>query len=172
MTYLDIGLLIMRLVVGLVFVGHGSQKLFGWFDGPGMEGTMAMMESLNVRPPRLWAWVNALSEFFGGLGLALGLLTPFAAVALVGSMLVATFKVHWPNFWNSDQGIEFPLVMATVAFSVGLAGAGAYSLDSLLGLPLRAPVAYGIALALMLLFVGWITVESREEEAREEQPAA
>jgi putative oxidoreductase len=171
MTFLDIGLLILRVVVGLVFAGHGSQKLLGWFDGPGMEGTTAMMENLDMHPPRLWAWLNALGEFLGGLGLALGLLTPLAAAALVGTMLVAVVKVHWPNFWNSDQGIEFPLVMGTVSFVIGLMGAGIYSLDYLLGLPLQAPLAYAMALLLMLVTVGWALTQGGPEDVGERQPA-
>jgi putative oxidoreductase len=172
MTYFNVGLLIIRLVVGLTLAGHGSQKLFGWFGGPGLDGTTKMMEKLNIEPPRLWAWANALAEFFGGLGLALGLLTPFAAVALVGAMLVAIFKVHWPNFWNSKRGLEYPLVMGLVSFAVGLIGAGLYSLDYLLGLPLRAPLAYAIALGLMLLVVAWILVQSSQaQQTPEHEPS-
>ena len=172
MTNLDIGLLILRIVVGIIFVGHGSQKLFGWFDGPGMDGTTSMMEKMGMEPPQLWAWLSAMGELFGGLGLALGLLTPIAATALVGSMLVAIIKVHWPNgLWNSDGGYEFPLVMAAAAFSVGLMGPGLLSLDNLLNLPLRQPLAYGIALLLMLAIVAVGLVQSMRQEAEERQHA-
>jgi putative oxidoreductase len=154
LTYVDTGLLILRLVVGLVFVGHGAQKLFGWFGGPGMKGHIGFMEKLDVHPARFWAWVSALGEFFGGLGLALGLLTPLAATAIIGAMLVAMIRVNWPNgFWNTNRGFEWPLVLATVAFVVGLTGPGFYSLDYAFGLGLPEPLVYIVALLAMLVTV-------------------
>jgi putative oxidoreductase len=148
----DIGILVLRVIVGLIFAGHGAQKLFGWFGGGGMAGTTKMMEQLNLRPPRFWAFVNAIAEFLGGLGLALGLLTPLAAAALVGSMLVAILRVHAKNgFWNSKRGIEFPLTLGTVAFVIGGMGAGQYALDALLRLTLPEPITYLVALLVMLL---------------------
>jgi putative oxidoreductase len=150
----NIGLLILRLVVGLLFAGHGVQKLFGWFGGRGMAGHTGILERLNMSPAPFWAWVSALAEFLGGLGLLFGLLTPLAAVALIGTMLVAIVKVHWAKgVWNGNGGFEFPLTMASVAFVVGLTGPGAYSLDRVFGLDLPEPATYLAALLAMLVVV-------------------
>ena len=154
LTHTDLAILLLRLVVGLLFFGHGAQKVFGWFGGKGMTGQLAMMERLGLQPARLWAWVNALAELLGGLGLAAGLLTPLAATLVIGSMVVAIIKVHWPNgLWNTNRGIEFPLTLATVAFVVGLTGPGIYSLDDLLRLALPEPATYFGALAAMVIVV-------------------
>jgi putative oxidoreductase len=151
---IDVGLLILRIVVGLLFVGHGTQKLFGWFGGKGLGGYTAVMEKLDIRPARFWAWVSALGEFLGGPGLVFGLLTPLAATALIGTMLVAVFRVHWAKgLWNGNGGFEFPLTLATVAFVVGLAGPGPYSLDQALRLSLPEPMTYVVALAAMLIVI-------------------
>lgn len=154
LTNVNIAWLILRLVVGLLFAGHGAQKLFGWFGGRGLMGHTNMLEKMGVHPAHFWALINSLSEFLGGLGLALGLLTPLAAAALIGSMLVAILKVHWAKgLWNTNGGFELPLVLATVAFVIGLTGAGAYSLDQALGLTLPEPVTYAVALVVMLIGV-------------------
>jgi putative oxidoreductase len=171
MVELDIALFIIRLFAGLILAAHGSQKLFGWFDGQGIEGTTGMTENLNLNPPRLWAWVNGLTEFLGGLGLALGLLTPLAAVAVLGAMLVAIFKVHWPKFWNTDQGLEYPLVLAVIAFSIGLVGPGIYSLDNAVGLPLETPMIYTVLLVITVLAVSFVLLQSRESESMTQQEA-
>ena len=153
-TSVNVGLLILRIVVGLLFAGHGAQKLFGWFGGRGMAGSTGMMERLGMSPAPVWAWINALAEFLGGLGLLFGLLTPLAAVGLLGSMIVAIVKVHWPKgVWNTNGGFEFPLTMATVAFVVGLTGPGFYSLDRILGVRLPEPATYVVALVVMLIAV-------------------
>jgi putative oxidoreductase len=154
LTTMNVAWLILRLVVGLLFAGHGAQKLFAWFGGRGLTGHAAMLEKMGVHPARFWAWINALSEFLGGLGLALGLLTPLAAAMLIGSMLVAIIKVHWAKgLWNTNGGFELPLVLAMVAFIIGLAGPGVYSLDQILGLTLPEPVIYVVALVVMLIGV-------------------
>jgi len=152
LMYTGIGVLILRVVVGLLFAGHGAQKLFGWFGGQGLAGHTAFMERLRLRPARFWALVSALGEFLGGLGFAAGLLTPLAAAALIGAMLVAIVRVNWVNgLWNANGGVEWPLVLATVAFVVGLTGPGTYSLDQALGIALPEPLTYLAALLVMLL---------------------
>ena len=157
----NVGLLILRSVVGLLFAGHGAQKLFGWFGGQGMTGHTGIMERLGMSPAPIWAWINALAEFLGGLGLLFGLLTPLAAVGLLGSMIVAIAKVHWPKgVWNTNGGFEFPLTMATVAFVVGLAGPGLYSLDQVIGLKLPEPGTYLVALlaTVAVVVIGLVAV--------------
>jgi len=132
---LDLGLLVIRLVVGLTFAAHGAQKLFGWFGGYGPKGTGGWMESIGLRPGVAMAVIAGLIEFLGGLCFAAGLITPVAGVLLALVMLVAIAKVHTPKgFWNSNGGYEFNLVLVAVAIGVALTGAGAWSLDAALGI--------------------------------------
>ncbi len=150
----SIGVLILRLVLGLIFFGHGSQKMFGWFGGKGLSGHSGFMNMLGVRPAYLFALISAAGEFFGGLGIAAGLLTPLAAAGILGSMVVAIVKVHWPKgFWNTNGGIEFPLILATASFVIGLIGPGRYSLDHALRLRLPEPWTYVIVLAATAIVV-------------------
>ena len=169
---MDVGLLVLRIVVGLLFVGHGAQKLFGWFGGKGMKGHVGLIEKTGMRPAHLWAWVSALGEFLGGLGLATGLLTPLAATALIGSMLVVILRVSWPKgLWNTNGGVEWPLVLATVAFVVGLTGPGVYSLDQALRLALPEPLTYVVVLIAMLVVVIGAMMSSSVASQRERRTA-
>jgi putative oxidoreductase len=128
-----LGLLIVRLVVGLLFVGHGAQKLFGWFGGYGPKGTGGWLESIGVKPGVAMAVVAGLMELVGGLLFAAGLLTPLAAVIIVLTMLVAIVKVHGPNgLWATANGYEYNLVLVAIAIGIALIGAGDYSLDALI----------------------------------------
>ena len=125
MTY-DVGVLILRLVVGGVMFGHGAQKLFGWFGGDGLAGTSGFFGSqLRLRPAKFWALLAALSEAGGGLLLALGLLNPLGSLGIIAAMLVASILVHGPRFWVADGGIEYPLVLIAAALAVAIAGPGA-----------------------------------------------
>src|SRR5690606_3999496 len=108
----DLALLILRLVVGLVFIGHGLQKLAGWFGGQGIEGTGRWYESLGLRPGRFWATVAGLFETLGGLGFVLGLFTEISALAIIAVMLMAILSVHAPKgLWVANGGYEYNLVM-------------------------------------------------------------
>ncbi|WP_059050166.1 DoxX family protein [Paenibacillus senegalimassiliensis] len=130
---LDTGLLIIRLVLGLTMMAHGAQKLFGWFGGYGPKGTGGWMESLGMKPGVLMAVMAGLSEFGGGLLIAAGLFTPFGAVLLVLTMLVAIFTVHAKNgFWSTGNGYEYNLLIIAVSLGLAFTGAGSYSLDALL----------------------------------------
>lgn len=125
----DFGLLVLRMVIGLVMAGHGSQKLFGWFGGSGLSGFSGMLHRIGVRPSGLWAWVSALVETLGGVALALGFGTPFAAGLLIANLTTAIITVHWRNgFWSSNRGFEFPLTLVAGLLAIGLAGPGAYAL--------------------------------------------
>jgi putative oxidoreductase len=142
---MELGLLVIRVVVGLLFVGHGTQKLFGWFGGHGIEGTGGFFDSLGMRPGKQHAFMAGLAEAGGGLLLALGLLTPLAAAALIAVMVVAIATVHVKNgIWNSSQGYEFNLVLIAAAFAVASIGAGDWSLDNALGLDI-AGTGWGLA---------------------------
>src|SRR4051794_35084680 len=153
-------MLILRLVVGGLFVGHGLQKLFGWFDGPGIEGTAGMLDSLGYRPGRNHAVLAGLTETGGGALLVLGLFTPLAAAAVVGMMLNATLAVHRPNgLWVQNNGYEYPLVLGTAAFAIALAGGGAYSFDN--GIGLHTSGWWGVVSLLLGLAVGAAIYSSR-----------
>src|SRR5579875_4093704 len=102
---MNVALLILRLVVGVLFMGHGAQKLFGLFGGHGLAGTAAWLQGLGLRPARLWAIVAGVCEFGGGLLFALGLITPIAALALLAVMLTAVVTVHWAKgLWATKGG--------------------------------------------------------------------
>ncbi|MFC3803257.1 MULTISPECIES: DoxX family protein [unclassified Cohnella] len=131
---MDTGLLIIRIVVGLLFVGHGAQKLFGMFGGYGPKGTGGWMESVGIKPGVAMAVIAGLMEFLGGALFTVGLLTPVAAV-LIALAMIGAIKVHAPNgLWSTANGYEYPLVMLAIAIGVALTGAGEYSLDNVFNL--------------------------------------
>jgi putative oxidoreductase len=151
---MELGLLVLRAVVGLLFAGHGAQKLFGVFGGHGLQGTGAFMESLGLRPGRRNAALAGGAEVTGGALFALGLLTPLAAALLIAVMVVAIATVHGPKGpWNEQGGYEFNLTLATVAFAVAAIGAGHWSLDNTLDLGLHGE-GWGLAAAAVGIFAG------------------
>ncbi|WP_458119070.1 DoxX family protein [Paenibacillus sp. Z6-24] len=128
-----VGLLIVRLVVGLLFVGHGAQKLFGWFGGYGPKGTGGWLESIGVKPGVMMAVIVGLMELVGGALFALGLFTPLAAIIITLTMIGAIKTVHGKNgIWATSNGYEYHIVLIAAAVSVALIGAGTYSLDALI----------------------------------------
>lgn len=154
MISMDITLLVLRVVVGLLFFGHGTQKLFGWWGGHGLEGTGQWLESIEIVPGRIWAMIVGLAETLGGLGLAIGLLTPIAGAAIISVMLMAILRVHLENgLWNTENGFEYPLVNLTIATVVALSGPGIYSLDNALNITLPMPATFIIALIIGVLGV-------------------
>jgi putative oxidoreductase len=132
---MSIGLLILRLVVGLGLAAHGAQKLLGWFGGYGIAGTGQFLEQLGFRPGRLQAGLAGLAEVLGGLFLAAGFLTPVAGAAIVAVMLVAAVSVHLKaGFFAQTGGYEYALVLAAAAIALAFTGPGALSLDHALGI--------------------------------------
>jgi putative oxidoreductase len=126
---LDLGLLLIRLVVGISLMGHGAQKLFGWFGGYGPKGTGGWMESIGMKPGVLMAVIAGLSELGGGLLFAAGLWLPVAAVLIAATMLVAMVKVHAANgYWVDKGGIEYTFTLLVIAIAIALTGAGAYAI--------------------------------------------
>jgi putative oxidoreductase len=150
---LSAGLLVARLVLGGLLAAHGAQKLFGWFGGHGLAGTGGFFEALGFRPGRLFATAAALTEVAGGLLVALGFLGPLGPALAVSVMIVAAVSVHLKNgVFATSNGIELPLLYATVAVALALTGPGRYSLDALLGLanvwtPALAFLAVGVGVA-------------------------
>jgi putative oxidoreductase len=166
----SVAFLLLRLTLGALLMGHGSQKLFGWFEGPGLEGTRKMVESQGLRPGQPWALAAALGEFGGGLLTALGLLNPAGPLGVIGAMSMATGKVHWGKpIWVTKGGAELPVTNAAIALAIALAGPGRYSLDQALGIRLPRWV-----LIPGLLGVAAVTAfgMTRQPDAPAEQPAA
>jgi putative oxidoreductase len=131
---MSIGPLIVRVVVGSLFVGHGMQKLAGWFGGSGIEGTEKMMDKLDLQPSRSNAVASGATEAVCGGMLVAGLATPIAAAALVATMVTAVRTVHWRNgVWNSNRGWEYNAVLIASLFALVEAGPGAVSMDAARG---------------------------------------
>ena len=167
-----LGLLVLRLVLGLILVGHGAQKLFGWWGGSGMTGWTGAMTRMRIRPVVPWAWMSALAEFVGGLLVAIGFLNPLGSFAIAGSMLVAIALVHWPKgFWTTKGGYEFNLLIIAAAAAVAIAGPGAYSLDTALGIHLPEPVLLIVGTLATLAGVGVAVGTRAPAEATKPQPA-
>jgi putative oxidoreductase len=161
---MEIGLLVLRLVVGLTLAAHGTQKLFGWFGGYGLSGTGQFLESIGFVPGRRNAFLAGLAEALGGLLLALGLVTPLAAAAIVGVMLVAVWSVHLSKgFFVTGGGYEYNLVLSAAALGLAFTGPGTLSLDALLGLDWKGPV-WGVGALLLGLVGGWLRLATRHHK--------
>ncbi|HZF88754.1 DoxX family protein [Streptomyces sp.] len=154
----DLGLLLLRLGAGGVLVAHGTQKLFGWFGGHGIEGTGQFMESVGYRPGKASATAAGIAETGGGTLLALGLATPAAGAAAAGAMAGAA-AVHAPNgFFNQEGGYEYAATLGLAAIGLAVTGPGRLSLDHALGHVLdrgwMVPAALGTAAAATAVVVG------------------
>ncbi|MGQ7847661.1 DoxX family protein [Granulosicoccus sp. 3-233] len=125
------GALALRLPIGIIFMAHGAQKLFGWFGGYGLEGTGQFMESLGLSPGYTMALLSGGTEFFGGLALIIGLLTRPAAAGLAFTMVMAIMTVHIGNgLFMSNNGYEFALSLLAVTIALLFQGAGRFSFDA------------------------------------------
>ena len=170
---IDLGLLILRVLVGLVIAAHGAQKLFGWFGGPGRKGFSGWMASMGLRPAWLWGLMGGLGEFGGGLLLALGLLNPLGSLALIGAMAMAIALAHWSKgFWGTKGGYEFPLVLLISSAVLGLIGPGAYSLDALLGIVLPTSLIFWVGLIAVAVVVGYGISLTRQRAVVGQQTAS
>lgn len=124
------GLTVVRIIVGIIFIAHGSQKLFGAFGGYGLEGTGQYMESIGLTPGYLMALLSGSAEFFGGVAMLIGLLARPAAVVLIGLLVVAILSVHIGNgLFMANNGYEFALALLGGAIAVLIEGAGKLSVD-------------------------------------------
>jgi putative oxidoreductase len=130
-----------RALIGSLFIGHGTQKLFGWFDGPGLDGAQGMMESLGLRPGRQHAVAAGITETAGGALLVAGLATPLAASGLIGTMISAIRKVHLQNGpWSQNGGWEYNAVLIAALLALAEEGPGDLSLDNKLGFKEPGPL--------------------------------
>lgn len=125
--------LFLRIPIGVIFLAHGGQKLFGLFGGYGLEGTAKWMTSIGLEPGYLMALMAGSAEFFGGLALILGLLVRPAALTLAVTMLVAIFSVHFSNgLFINNKGYEFALALFAASAALVFSGAGRFSLDGII----------------------------------------
>jgi putative oxidoreductase len=148
----DVGLLTLRVVTGGLLAGHGAQKLFGTFGGPGMKGTKGMMQAIGVHPPHLGAPLAGGAEFAGGALTALGLAWPLGPITMLAPMAMATAKVHWGKpIWVTSGGAELPVTNMAAATALALAGPGCLSLDHAFGIRLPRPL---IGLAFLATIAG------------------
>lgn len=142
---MDAGLLLVRVVLGLLIAAHGAQKLFGWFGGYGIAATGGFFESLGFRPGRFFAAAAGTTELAGGLLVALGLLGPLGPAMIVATMIVAIATVHWSHgVFAQNNGFELPLTYGVVAAALALVGYGAYSLDGVLQLSWTDTVVWAV----------------------------
>lgn len=167
-SVVDIGLLVLRVGVGLPFALHGCQKLFGWFGGNGLRGTAAWFASLGFGNGRTAALLAGTGEIAGGVGLAIGLLTPFAAAAVVGTMMTAALVNNAAaGYWSVAKGWELNGYLIVVASAVAIAGPGAFSLDAILALPDRLGFALDGVLGAGAIAVGavggWVRWATRSD---------
>jgi putative oxidoreductase len=170
---MSLGILVLRVVVGLLFVGHGAQKLFGAFGGDGPDGTAANFEQIGLRPGRVHAMAAGTMELVGGLLLTLGLLTPVGSMAIIAVMTAAILTVHGSKgIWNQDGGVELPLVMGAAAFAVAATGPGHWSLDHALGIVMTGAGWALAALAAGVLGAFGAVISGRFQEMRERRSEA
>ena len=164
------GRLLARLFIGGMFIGHGTQKWFGWFGGPGIEKTSGMMESLGLAPPRANAHAASASETLGGIGIALGAFTPLSAAALIGTMTTAIRTVHFKNgFWVTSGGYEYNLTIIAALLLIVDGGPGSLSVDGVLGIE---ETGAGVAIAALAAGVLGSTVSLAAAKAAAQKAAA
>jgi putative oxidoreductase len=168
---MDLGLLILRLVVGSVYAAHGGSKLFGWFGGGGLAVVGGSFENLGFRPGKLHAFLAGAAELGGGALLTLGLFTPAAAAVLIGVMLVAGVSVHSKAFFLQKGGFEYALVLATPPLVLAFTGPGAISLDQAAGLA-TSGAGWGFAALAVGIAGGLASLASRKPVAQPATPAA
>jgi putative oxidoreductase len=154
----DAALLLLRSVPGGLLAGHGAQKVFGAFNGPGPEGTRGFMQMLRMRPAHIWGHMAGYSELVGGALTALGALSPIGPIVSMGPMIMATTTAHWGKpIWVTQGGAELPVINMSVFAALAMTGPGRFSVDNLLGIRLPrwvagaavAGVAAGTAAALL-----------------------
>lgn len=170
---MSVGMLLLRVVVGMLLIGHGTRKLFGWFGGNERQGTAELVGSMRFYPPKTVAIVLGLAETVGGTLLLLGLLTPVGTALVVGVMVSAILVVHAPRgIWNADGGVELPLVYIVASMAAAVAP-GRFSLDNAFGIGWNGRVAAVAALGVGIIVAVGLAVRRdvvQPEPATEELP--
>jgi putative oxidoreductase len=169
----NLAALILRLALGGLMAGHGAQKLFGSFDGPGMEGTAGFMEMLGLKPGKPWAQLAGASEFGGGVLTLLGFLNPLGPLGVIGSMAMATITAHGGKpIWVTEGGAELPVTNIAAATALMVGGPGKYSVDRALGIRLPAWIGIvGLAAVVLAVIYGPRPAEAADEGSPEEETA-
>ena len=169
----DFALALLRVTVGLLFVGHGLQKLLGLFGGDGLEATGQNFAKMRLRDPMAAAMGVSLYETFGGLMLALGFATPIACGFILGVMLGAIVLAHWPKFWAQQGGFEYPLVNVATVTMFGIAGPGGWSLDGVIGTSdvLAYPWTYVVCAVVVVISVASLVTLREPSPDRWARPA-
>jgi putative oxidoreductase len=169
---MSVGKLAARALIGGLFIGHGTQKLAGWFGGPGMQGTEGMMTALNMHPARRNAFAAGITETAGGTALALGLGTPVASAALIGVMVTAIRKVHITNGpWAANGGWEYNATLIAALTLLAEQGPGAISLDRLRGKE-RSGILWGLGALALGVAASTATIEMGHRNAPVTAPEA
>ncbi len=167
----NLAALILRVALGGLMAGHGAQKLFGSFGGPGMEGTSGFMEMLGLEPGKRWAFAAGLSEFGGGVLTLLGFLNPVGPIGVIGSMAMATTTAHGGKpIWVTEGGAELPVTNIAAATALMLNGPGKWSLDGAFGIRLpRFLAPLGLVVVVLAVMYGGTSgeTEPEQDEARE-----
>lgn len=164
----DAGLLLLRVVVGVGVSLHGFQKLFGWFSGGGLDATARWFASLGFGRGRVAALMAGSAEVSGGLGLALGLLTPLAALAMIGTMTTAALVNGDRGFWSANKGWELNLYLIAVGAALAVTGPGRYSLDALIGLDWLSGPVIGGSVTVLGVALGALRWETRSRAQPDE----
>lgn len=153
--------------------GHGAQKLFGSFSGPGIEGTTGIMENLDLQPAKPWAVMAGLSEFGGGVLTLLGFLSPLGPLGVISSMAMASATAHTVNpIWVTEGGAELPVTNMAAATALILGGPGRWSLDRTLGLRLPGWLApLGLVLIIVTVMYAGTGDDRPEQDEPREEPA-
>jgi putative oxidoreductase len=163
--HMDIGLLLLRLAVGLTVAAHGAQMLSGWLGGQGLAKTGELFEALGFRPGRSYALLAALAEIGGGVLLASGLATPLSAAIIFAVMIVAAFSAHLKQgFFITSGGFEYTFVLAVAALTLAFTGPGALSLDAILGRSWSG-VLWGLGAILAGILASIVPLAQRREES-------
>ncbi len=159
------GLLLVRLIIGFLLVGHGAQKLFGWFGGAGFGKSVGMMRAMHFRPAEFWAVLGGAGEFGGGLLFMAGFLWPLGPIAIIAAMLMAIVRFHLPGTLFGAKGFEYPLLLLLLSGIVGLVGPGHFALDVALRLHLPTTLLFWLGLvgAVIVDAIGYFISESGKQ---------
>jgi putative oxidoreductase len=168
-TGVDLALLIIRIAVGGTIAAHGTQKLFGWFGGKGLNGSGEIFSAMGFEPGRRNALMAGLGETLGGLLMVIGLGTPGAAAAAASTMAGAAASSRDKGFWAVKGGFEYPLILAITAACISIAGPGRYSIDEALGNVLNQPWMSAVGLGAAAVAIGIVLLKRRAELTRRTQ---